>query len=827
MIEASITDWIWMLAAVLASSGAGMALVRFVPWSDAARQAGIPRAFAFAIAPFLLGMLAVLALGVFRGASHAFHLGVVFAGLLMLCSTVAFSRPLPKLELPGTPLPIDRWEWVFGGFLAAWVTLLIVDSIFLPLMQNDGLEYAIVGRMLFELRDLFTYPALDPAVSPSGFYGPWTHPPLYVALSYIANVFQGHADAPGLMRLISPWCALAATAVVYSMGCLINRITGLLSALLFLSTPLLFLGAGSSLLDPFPVLGMTLVLCTVTMVEGTPARRGAVQGLTLGLALWTHSQAVLFVPLAVVAIIVNAGWHGLRTFMHQIPVLLGVAGLVAAWPYCRNLELFGSFISDSPAVFALQELNWSQYFSMARGLESWPEKIQYGLFKGWFALEAYSLSFWLMTLGAVLYWRQANRRLRGTYLHQEDTSSLFNRLMLTATGVVVVYHCGIALSMLIGIDLMIRNERYLLVLMPCVAMLAAGGILRIMSPAKWDSETETERAHRMNAHASLLIRTAIVVILSAQLVSLAAYQWKTFGISAARAGSYQAAMLQEVPAYRAVDYLQKQVSVEATVFSLKPADMYYSGKRMLSYLDPRLIPFYGEPDAVIAWQLLRELGVSHLHIPNYSLPPIYNSALQEIMGRRDLSRLVNSSGGYQIYALQSTGEVSSGTTIDISPGAIPWIQINQVVLGGRKSLFTLTLSTKTIQPGEVSHTDHVVPVFLRERATLLLSGDTDTRGGSAKTNIISVSGANEYLVDLLLEGHAFAQVYVMQYDSAGRLLNQELIGEIAVGQRYPVRQFLRRFITHSDAAFIRVGVEHRGNTSMRILKASLVLVERR
>jgi 4-amino-4-deoxy-L-arabinose transferase-like glycosyltransferase len=826
MIETSITAWIWMLAAMLASSGAGFALVRFVPWSDTARQAGIPRAFACAIAPFLLGILAVLALGVFRGASHAFHLGVVFAGLLLLCATVVLTRPLPRFERPGKPLPIDRWERVFSGLLAAWVVLLILDTLFMPLMQNDALEYATVGRLLFELRDLLAYPALDPTVGASGFYGPWTHPPLYIALSYIANVFQGHADAPGLMRLISPWCALAATAVVYSMGCLINRTTGLLSALVFLSTPLLFLGAGSALIDPLPVLGMTLVLCTATMVEGSPARRGAVQGLTLGLALWTHSLAVLFVPLAVVAIVVNAGWHGLRTFMHQIPVLLGVAGLVAAWPYCRNLELFGSFISDNPAVFALQKLNWPEYFSMARGLESWPEKIQYGLFKGWFALEAYSLSFWLMTLGAVLYWRQMNLRLSGTHLHHENAPGIFDRLMLTASGVVVVYLCGTALSMLIGIDLMIRNERYLLMLMPCVALLAAGGLSRMLKRTTGAPETQPVDNYGMNAHFSILIRTAIIVILSAQLVALAAYRWNTIGVPAAKAGSYQEAMLQEVPAYRAVDYLQKKVSAEATVFSLKPADMYYSGKRMISYLDPRLIPFYGELDAVLAWQRLSDLGVSHLHIPVYALPPLYNSALQEIMGHHDLSRLVYSSGGYQIYALSRAGKASFGNPMDISPGTIPWTRINEIVWGGRKSLFKLTLSTKTIRPGEVSHSDHTLPFFLRERATLLLSGSGDIRDSIAKPEIIAVTGGHEYLVDLQLEGPAFAQVYLMQYDTSGRLLNQGLIGEIILGRQDPIRQFLRRFIAHPDASSVRIGVGHHGNASIQILKAALVSVER-
>ena len=169
----------------------------------------------------------------------------------------------------------------------------------------------------------------------------------------------------------------------------------------------------------------------------------------------------------------------------------------------------------------------------------------------------------------------------------------------------------------------------------------------------------------------MLITTAIIVVLSAQFVAIGTYRWKAFGVSAAQAGFCQEALLLDVPAYHAVDYLRSEVPSGATVFSLKPADMYYSEKRMLSYLDPRLIPFYGEPDAVIAWQMLCDLGVSYLHIPNYALPPLYNSALQEIMGRHDLSRLVYSSDGYQIYSLHRTKEVSSGTKIDISPGRSP------------------------------------------------------------------------------------------------------------------------------------------------------------
>src|SRR5438876_320018 len=53
--------------------------------------------------------------------------------------------------------------------------------------------------------------------------------------------------------------------------------------------------------------------------------------------------------------------------------------LVGVWPYLNNWAIFGSPISDNPAVFAMPELRWNEYFSYARGLNSWAAKIQYGV----------------------------------------------------------------------------------------------------------------------------------------------------------------------------------------------------------------------------------------------------------------------------------------------------------------------------------------------------------------------------------------------------------------------------------------------------------------
>ena len=823
MTEVSLMAWACLLGTLFASSVAGLSLSRLIPWSSTAREAGIPRAFGIACAPFLLGLLSVIALGLFRFSSHEFHLGIVYTGLIGL---FAIGWILPHPPKPSRLLGKSRggpFSWVLGGLLMAYTTILIVFAVFVPLTQNDALEYAMVGRMLFETRDLFSYPVLNPAAVNSGFYAPWTHPPLYVSIIYIANVIQGHADIPGLMRLISPWCALSATGLVYAIGCMGGRITGLLAAVFFLSTPMFFLGAGSALIDPLPVLGISLVLCTVIAIEGAPVICGVVQGLTLGCALWAHSQTVLFIPLSIAALALKKGWREPRAFLLQVIVLLSTAGLIAAWPSGRNLLLFGSIISDNPAVFALKELLWAEYFSMARGLESWPEKIQYGIFKGWFALEAYALGFWCMSLGVVLYLARLHRRHIWTQLRRGDFSQIPEHWLFVPFGIALIYIGGAFWSALLGIDQMIRSERYMLVILPCVAVLAGSGIFhwaRLPSPGPCVQENYEHPPPPVRY--SVVKSAAIVLLFAAQLIVFGGYRWLSPGATAGQTGYHKAETLRQWPAYGAIEYLRNNVPLQSVVFTMKPSDMYYCESRMLSYLDPRMIPFYLETDVMLARQRLRGLGVSHLHIPDYSLPPVYNSALQEMIARPDLTKLVFSSGGYQIYELRKDVNPVLGNSLDISPGAIPWTQASQIVLGGRKSILRLPLSSRVMDRGEVSHDFTNLPFFQRERAQIVLSGTDPVSGGNAAHDLIPVSGTKEYRLEMDLEGHAWAQVYLYQYDRAGRLLNQVMMGEIALGKQDPKRRFERRFISFPEAASMRIGIEHRGNSSLRVVKASLV-----
>jgi prolipoprotein diacylglyceryltransferase len=109
-----------------------------------------------------------------------------------------------------------------------------------------------------------------------------------------------------------------------------------------------------------PVLGFTLILAAVIGLKARPVVFGALIGALLGLALWTHSQAILS-SRWLLRLSIERGARDWRGLFAAAVALICIAALVGAWPYWRNMMLFGSPISDNPAVFAMPELHWDDY----------------------------------------------------------------------------------------------------------------------------------------------------------------------------------------------------------------------------------------------------------------------------------------------------------------------------------------------------------------------------------------------------------------------------------------------------------------------------------
>lgn len=848
MIVYSLTAWLKMLAVVLLASAAGRALSLLIPWPSAAWRVGLPGAVGIALGPFMLGIASVFVLQFFPGWSHLTHLVLVVAALAVIKVTaILCNRDLGQKQITTSNRKFG--EYFFFFLISLWLIMLFVNSIFIPLLQNDALEYATVGRLLYEARDLSAYPAINPEQSTSGFFGPWTHPPLYVSLIYLTQTIQGNADEPGFMRLIAPWFAACATLLIFALGSLVNRMTGLIAALVFLSTPLMFTGADSALVDALPVLGICLVVTAILCVDASPMVRGAIVGIALALALWTHSQAVLFLPLAVVAIVLQNGARGFRSTIQETVSLSSVVLLFGAWPYWRNLKIFGSPISDNPAVFAMPSLDWRGYFTIGRGLDGWIPSVQYGLLKGWFSLEAYGWAFWLMTLGAGITFKYLYRsNWRATLIvGGRKTFDLGRQALWVSLIFIFVYLSGVLLSILAGLDLMIKNERYMLVILPLVAILAGYGSQELLNRGALFVTSPKNSTWRRETLA--IGGMAITLVLFLQLFLIAGFyrwRWSPSQVDITLSDNESAIthkmaeltksrfrrFLEVFPNALTMYWVRENLPHDALVLSLRPADMYYAQRKMVSYLDERLLPVYQESSPLLAMRLLRELGITHLHVPDYGLPVSYNSVLDRIIDDPELSRLIYSAGGTQILQLQPIGETQSTSvvvqSVDFTPPKSSWTRYLQINLAGRKALGALGIGSAQSLNSEISNSAMSVRIFHRDFSTILANGlgqDLDT---PRLDSILQVKGSREYRVTFKVEGDGLIKIWLAEFDARGLILSRSItdqkvgrISEIVLTECAGTKRVSRRFLTSPHAAYVRFGIEHVGHSKLKIKEAVL------
>lgn len=794
-----------------------------------------------ATAPYLLGLAGIAALTILPGSNQSIHLAVILTilGIPIFYVRSFISRQIAYLRedrRSTEALSFSFDERLIMALIAAVATALCVDALVMPTVQNDALEYLMVGRHLFESRTLASYPILDGEIANSGFYAPWTHPPLFVAMIYVFNLVQGTADAPGVAKLVAPWFLLSSSGLIYVFGRMRNRRTGLLAALFVLSTPLLYMGAGSGLIDALPVSGAAMVLVALVFFLKSSSENeklsAMVLGIALGLSLWTHSQAVLLLVLVGLIVVLSEVLKGRTPFsgtlMLRLLIVFFVAGILAVWPYAKNVRLFSSPISDNPLVFAMPELNWAEYFRMTRGIETLREKIQYGFFKGWFFPEAYSFIFWLMLpgLGFVLYHLVRNPRGSGGRATWES-------IMWVAGLTIATYMAIVAVSIVIGIDLMIKNERYLLILIPSCAVLAA-----------WVLDAAGGIAQRRQSANVWLRCLAGIFLLGTTLAftyqsyTVLTHKSRTFQVGFSNWSSSIDEKLRYWPPFHAMRFLAESelIPQNALVLSMKPADMYYSKHKMVSYLDPRLLEFYREKSDAVALKMLEAIGITHVHVPNYSIPPIYNSVLNSLMADGRRFRLLRSEGGNQIYEIVSQAQTSEGSggkpgikkTLSFGIGDKPWLVSKVSFLIGRSVVLSRSSQSEVV--GQESE-EEAASLWYEVQTTLISGVEAD------RDSWIEVSENSEYELLFELKGCGLVGIFLFQYDYKGDLINSFSLGKkgisvsfdwwnrvtevLLASQTDDSKKIVHRFITLPGARWVRVGLSHKGPSELKLRHAEI------
>jgi hypothetical protein len=884
MYEASALSLILLLCVICLSYDIGASIVSALPKAPHLCQSLQFRLTAFSLSPFIASFLALFSLGVspFLLQQRALTLFwcLLVGAVIVLRLTVKRIPAIKAATLTISHSPnertIDRFlKWFFGGLLIAWLGLMTLDASFLPLTQNDALEYFTVANLIADHQSLWVYPAINPTLEHSrGFYGPWTHPPTYTAMLAMLNLIQGGASStPGILRALAPWFLIAAVCGIYVIGSLRSKLCGLAAAALLVSMPLLILGAGSSLIDSLTVGAVVLVFLALTNIQKESKLYFPIVGVTVGIGAWTHSQTLLLLPMfaAVTFIAISLGRNGWKKALAVPTLVLLVALVIACAPYLRNFIVLGSLVSDNPVVFALPELKWEEYVRASRGYVSAVDIIQYGLFKGWFLVEAYGIVFWIATLAL---WPQI-RSASSISQRMGATSSAQFRFEYLAVAFFVIYFLGVLLSILLRMDIMIKNERYLLIIAPAVSLLAAVAVSEakpLAIPIEFRSAfmglsllalvgaliyTSVYRLPQLliARTSPYLISEADKLVLRERLQALdnevnekstlqSTQGQKPSGITIQRSSHEteldysmhfdpRLTIVERGLSNWANTFLAKKIRLmtepSANILAIRPADMYYSrDRKMISFLDPRMVPLYKSTSMEAALLELEKLNITHVQMPDYSTPIFFNTQLEAILGTPALSRLLLDVDGNQLYQLKPSN-LKLGEVVNLVDPLRPWTIDHSWEIAARKSLFALGNKSE-IQFAAPQANDLNHPVFKRNMTTALSSGLGAYPQKTFTEFNARVLPSTEYLLQIRLRGRAYVEASVNQYGSSGMPTK----GAFAQGSRsiklmeFPLNSdedgaltIKKRFKTLDRSASLRLTLLFRGAGSLQVEHASL------
>lgn len=835
---------------MLASSFVGYRLVSAMPWRSAehCQRLGLP--LAAMLAPFLLGLLTVTVLLLMGGASHSTHVWTI--GVVLACACALLSRwgrgAGPSSPPRDATRRVDRICWLLAGIFALCVACLLYLALALPLTENDALEYGLVGRAIHEARSLGVYPLLDPGQAASGFFAPWTHPPLYTSLIYLTYLLQGSAAEAVLMKALAPWFMLSAAWGIYGIGRLQGPRIAWVASLLFLTTPLLSVGAQTAAIDALPVAGMVLMM--VALIGLDQGRRSApiFTGLMVGLALWTHSQAVLYIPILMATVMVAGGLSSWRASVAYTFTALLVMTLVAAFPYGRNFAIYGSLISDNPVVFALPSLDWDSYFKYARSIYDWSTRLQYGVLKGLLSPRSYGVVFWAGAL-AFIYLLFSGQLRRWCLLLIKGSKSQLEPVypVLIPLCISVVYFAGMLASLVVGTDLMIKNDRYLLVVVPAVSLVAACGLSELFSRfwAKWTrpEASWTRRVTTKLVLAAGLLAQALIFLVFGNLVqwmqlvdvtlpspSVPAYLSShvnrmlsgtdlpadVSGPSLALTGD----PLTKFPGILLAKAMHDHVPQGEAILAVRPADMFYSDRRMVSYLDPRMVKLYAETDPARFASQLKDLGVGYVQMANYFIPPVANTALMSLLAQPELSTLVSDVNSSQLYRLNAPESKLPQDGVRRKVDLSRWTWLEYPSLGSGR--LSMALRRQGVRVQEFPYANSSSSKFLPRSYSHTLEVGGGQRYDPEENAPVAVQAGQEYVVNLDVEGEGFIRVWMWQLTTPDEPTRKaDLIGDFVLSPTVPALHFQRRIRTEDEVAFVRIAIERYGISSLTLKQAYL------
>lgn len=356
----------------------------------------------------------------------------------------------------------------------------IALAISVPLNANDPLEYFRLAQHLAETRDGWVYPTTDTTAT-DGFSARWTHPLGYINLLTYSYLLQGTTETSFVARFVAPYFAFALTVLLIAFAGFRRKVSGVLTALFLVSTPLFYGLVVQCHIDPTRIAAFTAAIAATWMAAASPSVwRGLLVGLTCGASMFSHSIGILTLPIAIPIYVLLARRSSLWVHAVAATLMVAVPLLMLALNYSINFRVFGSPIADAVEIWTYPELGVEHSRLVERMMETPVDKLFNGALMGFRKIDLFGPFYFvfLLALGVWAWsarsaWLHPIRALRQQEWRQADDPTLAALLVVAGyTGIMI-------LTLLAGTDLAVKNARYILTMQPFLLIF----MVRVLMPA--------------------------------------------------------------------------------------------------------------------------------------------------------------------------------------------------------------------------------------------------------------------------------------------------------------------------------------------------------
>lgn len=353
-------------------------------------------------------------------------------------------------------------------------------AIIVPINANDPLEYFRLAGHLAETRDGWVYPTTDTTAT-DGFTASWTHPLGYINLLTYSYLLQGNTETSFVARFVAPYFAFALAFLLVAFAGFRRKVSGVLTALFLVSTPLFYGLVVQCHIDPTRIAAFTAAIAATWMAAASPSVwRGLLAGLVCGVSMFSHSIGILTLPIAIPIYVLLARRSQLWVHSLVTALMVIVPLLMLALNYSINFRVFGSPIADAVEIWTYPELGVEHSRLVTRMMETPVDMLFNGALMGFRKTDLFG-PFYFVFLLAIGVWTWS---IRSAWLNpikalRQQQWRLADDPTPAALLVVIGYTGIMIITLLAGTDLAVKNARYILTMQPFLLIF----LVRVLMPA--------------------------------------------------------------------------------------------------------------------------------------------------------------------------------------------------------------------------------------------------------------------------------------------------------------------------------------------------------